>query len=126
MKQPNKSNNAPEICENTLLHNLAYPIAALFAWLGMHTQENKALFISCFIVLSVGLVLQKNITWGKWLFVVFVTNATAATYLDVDLSVIYQILFEPILIIMGISIIALLINYLADEAQIMKTGKKAN
>lgn len=94
MKQRTKSYNATEIFENTLLLNLAYPTAAVFAWLGIYTQVNQALFIGCFIVVSVALMLNKNVTWGKWLFVVFVTNIAAASYLAIDLTLLYHTLFE--------------------------------
>ena len=107
-----------------LIENLQMPIVLIFAWVSLHIVQNQSIMVCLIIVSILKIITNSNITWGKWLTLLIGTNVATATILGFDLQPAYDFIFEPLLILVSIYIMAIAIHILFDRLELLKAKKK--
>ncbi|MAM30290.1 MAG: hypothetical protein CMC13_14830 [Flavobacteriaceae bacterium] len=106
--------------------NIAYPAICLFLWLAIFTMQNTSLFKGAFIVSSIALFTCKGLYTGKLVYLLFASNIATATYLGADLTDTYLTLIEPAILIMGIALITLAVDFIFEKSPIRKQNDATN
>lgn len=104
--------------------NLLIPIFLVFGWVSLHNVQNQTIMICFIIVFALKILTDSNITWGKWLTLLIATNVATMTILGFDLNPVYELMFEPLLVLIGPYVIVSATFVLFDKLELFKSIKK--